>query len=453
MNTSLLDISDNQLRLQTADGQIVFSQGYAWFTGEEVKFDIDSSTSSALSQCRLDPQNINNRYWQQCDQSSLASNSAGMRHSADLIWQHLSQLKKQYVLRELILIVPAHYREEQLQLLLGVAKACDISVVALVNKAVADIQRYNNEDGYYQHIDVQLHQTVISSVVIENKVVTLRDVNTIQTVSINAMQEALLQGLQKQFIQDDRFDPLHDAVTEQQLFDQLPFLATQLSKSPQVNVSVEHQNRTHSISVELSLWSQWLEHYEDIIRGVLSSSTSVSIQNGSAIKESLINLNGVFANEGFLNLIGDHIRYAQACLQVEELECYKQNSQSQGELVYQTQLPVGMLDEKNLISGEITKNNSTELPQQLDSKLAGSAIANDGLVLVYAGNAVALENAFIEHKNSHLHLTKQDEGNVLLLLKDKKLFIVGDETRQILQANDRLGSDLADGYVTVAKLL
>ena len=58
-----------------------------------------------------------------------------MRHAADLIWQHLSQLKQQQNLEQLVLVVPSHYRAENLQLLLGVAKACDLTVTRVIKQS------------------------------------------------------------------------------------------------------------------------------------------------------------------------------------------------------------------------------------------------------------------------------------------------------------------------------
>ena len=84
-----LHINDNNLLLQTSNG-IRRGRGYAWIKGDSLVFN-QPSEQAAVKHCRLHPQQINSRYWQQCDQSSIPKNDAGMRHAADLIWQQLRQ--------------------------------------------------------------------------------------------------------------------------------------------------------------------------------------------------------------------------------------------------------------------------------------------------------------------------------------------------------------------------
>ena len=108
------------------------SQGYAWLKDDEVLFDVNHS-ERPVDHCRLAPQQVNNRYWQQCAQTAIASNGAGMRHAADLIWKHLSEVKAKHELTALALVVPAHYRDTHLQLLLGVAKATGLTISALIS--------------------------------------------------------------------------------------------------------------------------------------------------------------------------------------------------------------------------------------------------------------------------------------------------------------------------------
>jgi len=80
--THILYINDNNLRLQPLGAEasaenIIRSKGYAWFKDEQVVFDTDKN-NAPIKFCRLAPQEINNRYWQQCEKSSISTNAAGM---------------------------------------------------------------------------------------------------------------------------------------------------------------------------------------------------------------------------------------------------------------------------------------------------------------------------------------------------------------------------------------
>jgi hypothetical protein len=431
--TSLLYINDNQLRLQHADGRILSSQGYAWIKEANVVFDLDSSQPSAAQQCRLSPQQINNRYWQQCDQSSIVSNAMGLRHAADLVWQHLSQLKASYELDELVLIVPSHYQESQLQLLLGIAGACELRVVALVNKAVAELSKLVLDDGEYRHVDVQLHQAVCSTVLVEKGEARLTDVTVLQDVGIHQMQEALLHGLQSKFIQDDRFDPLHDAATEQQLFNQLPEAATNIGLSGSANIGVEHQSRLHSISVESTTWDNFLNPFRLAIEAISSAALKV-----------FVDLNGAFdtANVSGLNSGGFVALHMSG---LEGKARFLIDHQDAGVVLYQTQLAAVKADgsnESESLSNESELDSSNISPSQFSPSH-----------IVFAGRAVALEHAFVEHNSDGLLLSKKANGNLKKLLNDKKLFIINDDQRLELQVNDRVGSHLVDGTLTAIQVL
>jgi len=159
-----------------------------------------------------------------------------MRHAADLVWKHLSDLREQRGLQSLVLVVPSHYRESNLQLLLGIANSSGLNVKGLTNKAVLALHDRVAQPGNYLHVDVQLHQTVVSVVKCDKGNVSLGAIEVLQDVGIHAMQEAILKGLQKNFIQGDRFDPLHDAGTEQQLFNQIPDIARQINETGKATV-------------------------------------------------------------------------------------------------------------------------------------------------------------------------------------------------------------------------
>ena len=435
--TSLLYINDNQLRLQQTNGLVVSSQGYAWLSDSAVVFDINSEVTSAVQQCRIKPQQINNRYWQQCDQSSITANSLGLRHSADLIWQHLGQLKAAHQLGELVLVVPSHYQEPHLQLLLGIAKACDLSVIGLVNKAVAELSRHRLADGDYFHVDVQLHQTVCSKVVVDNGEYTLADVQILQDVGIHFMQEALLHGLQNIFIQDDRFDPLHDAVTEQQLFDQLPAIAMSLSASGNVNVGVEHHTRLHNINLEAAAWTQILVPFKDRVQDFIGA------QKGAS-KSAYIDLNNAFGEAG-LDGLDQSIFTVVDVNHTDKSERFLSNNKDATSVLYQTQLSTSVV---------IGVSDLESINKRVDSNAREEApLSQRPTHITFLGRAIALNQAFIEHNEHGLEMQKKNQGNLVSLLRDKKLFIINDESRQNLKLNDRIGSHLADGILTVIQVV
>lgn len=442
----VLHINDNNLVIESA-GKVSYSQGYAWLKSDEVNFDLGDA-ASPVSHCRLSPQEINNRYWQQCEQSAIPANGAGMRHAADLVWQHLSQLKQHKNLSELIFVVPSHYRESNLQLLLGIAKACQLEVKGLVNKAVVAMQNQAKANGEYWHFDVQLHQTVCSRIKLSDGLVKLDEVEILSDVGIHLMQEALLKGLQNNFIQNDRFDPLHDAATEQQLFDQLATIAMQLADSGKASVGLEHQGRLYNTTLDNKEWQNVLMPF----------SNRLSTLSGSA-DGSYVDLNAAFgtagldslSEAGLVHLSGASVGLASQLAQASDTS----------NIIYKTDLPVKNLAEistKKTVSPKIVDASSeVESDEVLSSnvkpELNSKSDASVATHVLHAGIAVPLSQAILSTDSGVLRITQGSVGNIQALLDAGKLFVVNDDGRTKLKVNDRLGSHLADGVVTTIHVL
>ena len=443
---TLLYINDNNLLIQQ-NGQFHRSQGYAWMKGEDVFFDNDAQ-NSAVKNCRRSPQEINNRYWQQCEQSAISSNAAGMRHSADLIWRHLSELKELHSLQELVLVVPSHYQASNLQLLLGIAKSCGLEVVGLVNKSVLALHDKVVGDGEYLHLDIQLHQSVSTVVTVQAGRAQLGSVEIIQNVGIYAMQDALLKSIQHSFIQNDRFDPLHYAITEQQLFDQLSVVANEIEKVGKSNVNVEHERRVHSTSVDKKQWNS-----------VITPLLKRLIANASATnsKAVYVDANAAFAigdisqsrGVGLTDLQSAGMMMLQPVSSVDS-KLLISNTNTPGIVDYLTDLPVS--ETQNATNKE---TQSAMTPAVATSATASIQASNGALIdghashLLQAGVALPIENSELRADGGQLTLHKANVGNVQAMLNDQKIFVLNDSDRRELQANDRLGSNLADGVVTV----
>lgn len=438
-----LHINDHNLLVQGADF-IASSQGYAWFKGDAVVFDCNSE-HAPIKNCRLAPQQINSRYWQQCEQSSIAINGAGMRHAADLIWRHLSELKGQHALNKVVLVVPSHYQAANLKLLLGIAKSCGLQVVGLLNKAVAALHDYSGATGECWHIDVQLHQSVCTRVSVSGDLIKSGAVEIVQNVGIQAMQDALLKAIQESFIQNDRFDPLHYAETEQQLFDQLDAVAKEVQASAKATVTVQYQDRLHRSSIDSKLWSATLAPFFEQLLSQAANSEAV-----------FIDLNGAFENCLLPELKGTSTSILSAPADLNLVSVVSDNGVDEP-LIYRTELPradtvkaVTNVDmELGAPKNQTVKKTS---PSGSDLKLSNPK-PNMATHLLQLGVAVPLERAEIRTDANQLSVHDSALGNAQSLLDSGQIFIVNDDSRRIFEPNDRLGSQIADGVITVIRVI
>ena len=424
----LFHINDNRLQLQS-DHVAELGQGYAWLKGEQVLFD-ELDAMSPVRACRLAPQEINSRYWQLCDQTAIPANDAGMRHTADLIWKHLSALRQAHDLDEVAFVVPSHYHEANLQLLLGISQSCGIGVSAMVNKAVLALSGKTEVAGVYRHIDVQLHQTVLSHLQTRGGNLVLTSVDVISDVGMHLIQEALLKGLQTRFIQSDRFDPLHNAQTEQQLFDQLPEIAQQISGAGKANIALDHQGQLHATSIEAQTWNDLLAPFMQRLLNVANPSDAVAVY---------VDLNGLFDRAVPSVLIESGLRVVKKLPAIPRALLALS---SDDEPNYLAELPC------HITEVGTSSTSASEAVSPDDERAAEADVTH----ILSVGRAIPLDRAHVATKSNTL-IVRVGEPNVRQLLAKGALSILNDEARKELQPNDRLGSNLADGVLTAIRVM
>ena len=432
---TVLYINDNQLLLEH-DGTVTHSQGYAWLTNKKLHFDLDPQ-NRAVNHSRLDPAQINSSYWQNCNESSIVQNDQGLQNAADLIWAHLSQLIDGKGINEIYFVVPPHYHEQNLELLLGIASACNLKVLGMVNKAALEISQVAEGGGLYTHWDIQLHQCVKSQVRVDQGQCTLDNVELVRGLSIQSVQDNLLRYLQTLFIQNDRFDPLHLAETEQQLFDQLFDVSSQLLDKGKANISVQHGSNLHSVNIDSQQWREALQ----------AALSVLSDQND----KTLLSYNGSHPLFLIDQVSPDEQLQVHSKLSEKTLTHIVANSDGENNASdYWVTLPtVSSTPRDKQI--EQTLEKSHVAPEEPNTKREQSfrAETEDQSVthLLHNGIAVPLEDAYIEFRDNQMALGTSNGSPVFTLLEQNKAYIVSDSSRQTLRVNDRIASNLADGVV------
>lgn len=236
MTAALLDLNDSNLQLWHK-GQAVQSPGYALLDGKQYTFG-----SAARSAARLRPRDINTRYWWQLNTEGLRPALGPARHSADLVHAHLLDIYQQAGKPgELVLAVSGSMQRDQLALLLGIVEQCPFDAVGLVNRSVALGALYSpagDGTGSVYHLEIQLHQAVISELAGSSDRVEMRRAIPLPGCGLLQLQERLVEIIAAAFVRQTRFDPRRKADSEQQLYDALPSTLQSLGKAPETNIEV-----------------------------------------------------------------------------------------------------------------------------------------------------------------------------------------------------------------------
>ena len=178
---------------------------------------------AAESKAHHFPRQIQNHFWDQLNTEPLAQ--TGRHHPlshAEIVYRHLAfiwqQLKDQG--DEVVLTVPSFYDREHLGLILGISQELGMPLKGFVPLALAAASQIQ-PDKMLLHLDIHLHR--IEVVYLEQgKQLSIRDSATTFERGLHRLQRKLVDMIAQEFVRTTRFDPFHQAASEQELYDRLP---------------------------------------------------------------------------------------------------------------------------------------------------------------------------------------------------------------------------------------
>jgi hypothetical protein len=221
-----IEINDVTLAVVRGRDVLIEEPGFVHVDGDRVLLG-----SSAQARARLEPIYTHNRYWQELSVQPLARPGRQLGTFADLAYAQLSAIHVKVGASgdEALLAVPPHYTREQLGLLLGISQEAGFKTVGLVDAALASAALVTTSANTLL-LDLYLHQAVVS--VFETGAL-LRRVRYESQPQLGwlALQARWIDAIAGEFVRRTRFDPLHHAQTEQQLWDRLPQWLTEIDRS------------------------------------------------------------------------------------------------------------------------------------------------------------------------------------------------------------------------------
>jgi len=212
---AVLELNDYQINLTMADLTIQTS-GYA--TIDKGKLLLGQS---AQAQARRQPLVSYQHYWNQLNVEPIQTSNAKLRHHADFAHQHLLGLhdESQGKLKQLVLSLPASFTHQQIALLLGICQQCPFEVIGIIDSAVPAVAGIA-EQGKHLYIDIQLHQCLVSQIDVAGDI-NVTNTDIVAGTGISHLFTNFARYLANEFISQCRYDPMHDADAEQQLFNLL----------------------------------------------------------------------------------------------------------------------------------------------------------------------------------------------------------------------------------------
>lgn len=266
MALGIIEISDTGIQIAVDKELLKSSPGFAVMDGTHLLVG-----EEALQKARLLPRWTNNRFWNQLNTDPMPNGTDEVRHHADLAFAHLESLwlPLKNDVDKVILLVPAFYDHSQLGLLLGMAKECGIPVAGVADSSLL-VASEQSLQPLSLHLDVHLHRVTLTNLSSGNTL-SKKSVSTVAEMGVFTLWDRWANIIADQFIQTSRYDPMHQAQSEQALFNQLPGWIETLKESGGNTFELNLGEISHTVSISNDqLIAACTQIYPQIVQSIRS---------------------------------------------------------------------------------------------------------------------------------------------------------------------------------------
>ena len=238
--------------------------------------DTTRTGDAAVERIRLNPLLAHTNFWRGLSTEDLTRPSRLVRTTADIAFAQAEELLGPHKSdgESVLLAVPAGYSREQLPLLLGVINETGVRVAGLVDAALAACS-LEPAPARILHLDLELHQAILTVLEYsggERSGLKRSRYEIVLRHGVLDLHQTVRQFIAETFISKTRFDPLHDAISEQRLVGQVPALLGQLREQERTVVAMQFGDRPLEVEIERADVIAALEpHYVELLRLVQSA--------------------------------------------------------------------------------------------------------------------------------------------------------------------------------------
>ena len=236
-------------KLLELDGQDIESPGFA--LPEKNRLLVGRA---AEKMAHLFPRQILNQFWDELNTEPLEHpGSFAPQHQAEIVYSHLARIWEQLQKHgnKIVMAVPSFFDCQQLGLILGISRELSMPVKGFIPLALAASS--NAYPGkMLLHLDIHLHRVEVDYLKQDDHL-TLEDSETSTDKGLICLYKEWVDTIAREFVRTTRFDPYHQAASEQELYDRLPGVLLSLQHNPSIAFEMSGGSRTYSVMLTREL--------------------------------------------------------------------------------------------------------------------------------------------------------------------------------------------------------
>lgn len=211
---------------------------------------------AAERKAHLYPRQILNHFWDQLNTEPLEQPSAFAQNHAEIAFEHFAHIWEtvKHHGQEMVIAVPGFYTRKHLGFILGITRELSIPVKGFVPLAIAAVPDRLPE-GLLLHLDIHLHRFEITCLQ-RTAQLSQKDTVSLEGNGLSKLYRGWVDAIAEEFVRTTRFDPLHQAATEQELYDRLPGVLTQLNHNPSVHFEMTGGSKVYHVTLTRDIFYQ-----------------------------------------------------------------------------------------------------------------------------------------------------------------------------------------------------
>ena len=238
--------SDGLLKV---DGNSVESPGFALPEKKRLTVGV-----AAERKAHLYPRQILNKFWDQLNIEPLEQPNPFAQNHAEIAFEHFARIWEivKHHGKEMVIGVPSFYTREHLGFILGITQELGIPVKGFVPLAIAAVPA-QLPHGLWLHLDLHLHRFEVTRLE-PGEQLSQKETASSEGNGLGKLYRRWVDAIAEEFVRSTRFDPLHRAATEQELYDRLPGLLATLCRNPSVYFEMTGGSKIYHVTLTHDLF-------------------------------------------------------------------------------------------------------------------------------------------------------------------------------------------------------